>query len=68
MVLVQELGCMLPVDLYDTTGEQDVHLNKELLDFAANVHSKKNGTGQLLFSCSADCIVLLLVKCSICCQ
>ena len=47
VLLVQELGCMLAVDLFDTTGEHDVHLNKELMDFVANLHSKKNGTGQL---------------------
>lgn len=31
VLLVHSVKCVLPVDVYDTTGESDLHINKELL-------------------------------------
>lgn len=31
-MLIQDISHVLPVDLYDTTGELDVHLNQEVVN------------------------------------
>ena len=34
------MNCVLPVDMYDTTGDIDVHLNKELVNVATELHKQ----------------------------
>lgn len=42
MLLVQRINSVLPVDLYDTTCESDIHLNSELVNVLTEVYSIKN--------------------------
>ena len=31
VLLINKVNCVLPVDLYDTTSEWDLHINQELM-------------------------------------
>ena len=41
VLLVHSLKCVLPVNLYDTTGESDLHINKELMKKLSLLSGKK---------------------------
>lgn len=47
VLLVQDLGCVLPVDLYDTTGEHDIHLNEEVVNIQAFYQTERSKTCEL---------------------
>lgn len=40
VLLVHSVKCVLPVDLYDTTGESDLHINEELVKKLALLSDK----------------------------
>lgn len=41
VLLVHRVNSVLPVDLYDTTGERDLHLNGELVKMLARGSDRK---------------------------
>ena len=47
VLLVQDLGCVLPVDVYDTTGEYDIHLNEEVVNTCTFYQSRRSKTCKL---------------------
>lgn len=41
MLLLHKVNCVLPVDLYDTTGDADLHINEEVVKAVALVSDQK---------------------------